>query len=175
MFAKLLPNRSTGFFDSMITLSTCYWASFIIFFVLLIHLKRNTMPGFFEFPNPIIEKDSHISFSKIGELILRFELQNHSLYKNFPALVFRIRVTRLLWLMLYFLLLAFHLKIGNSFFVFTNRTPFTSQTKWQMSYNFLYCENVEKLLPNRSIGFFTSMITLSTCYWASFKIFFFYY
>ena len=51
----------------------------------------------------------------------------------------------------YFLLLAFHLKIGNSFFVFTTRTPFTSQTKWQMSYNFLYCENVEKLLPNRSI------------------------
>ena len=50
------------------------------------------MPGFFEFPNPIIEKDSHISFSKIGELILRFELKNHSLYKNFPALVFRIRV-----------------------------------------------------------------------------------
>ena len=110
------------------------------------------MPGFFEFPNPIIEKDSHISFSKIGELILRFELKNHSLYKNFPALVFRIRVTRLLWLMPYFLLLAFHLKIGNSFFVFTTRTPFTSQTKWQMSYNFLYCENVEKLLPNRSIN-----------------------
>ena len=52
------------------------------------------MPGFFKFPNPIIEKDSHISFSKIGELILRFELKNHSLYKNFPALVFRIRVTR---------------------------------------------------------------------------------
>ena len=92
--------------------------------------------------------------------------------KKWIFVLFRIRVTRLLWLMPYFLLLAFHLKIGNSFFVFTTRTPFTSQTKWQMSYNSLYCENVEKLLPNRSIGFFTSMITLSICYRDSFKSFF---
>ena len=74
------------------------------------------MPGFFEFPNPIIEKDSHISFSKIGELILRFELKNHSLYKNFPALVSRIRVTRLLWLMPYYFLISISLENWKLFF-----------------------------------------------------------
>ena len=74
------------------------------------------MPGFFEFPNPIIEKDSHISFSKMGELILRFELKNHSLYKNFPALVSRIRVTRLLWLMPYYFLISISLENWKLFF-----------------------------------------------------------
>ena len=34
----------------------------------------------------------------------------------------------------------FKLEIGNSYFMLTSQTPFTSETKWQ---NFLYDENIE--------------------------------